>query len=80
MAEEQIEPRGEWRDDMRSGIIASTIANVNRDPKQRGKPYTAGEFTLTFGDTQEKQSNDAITQHAMIAFSILGGVGFGDNR
>lgn len=28
----------------RTGVIASTIANANRDPKKRPKPFTPQEF------------------------------------
>lgn len=39
-----LEPFGEERDDLRSGIIASTIANVNRDSKRRSRPYQPSDF------------------------------------
>ena len=32
------------RSDWRAGLISSTIANVNRDPKKRKKPYTPQDF------------------------------------
>ena len=32
------------RRDYRAGMIASTIANANRDPKKRRKPYEARDF------------------------------------
>lgn len=81
MAEEQIEPRGQWRDDMRAGVVASVVANAHRDSKKRPKPYAASDFVLTF-DTEEKQvDHEAIKSHAVFAFSLFGGVGFnGDNR
>lgn len=42
MAYYKLEPFGESRADLRSGIIASTIANVNR---QKGGPtYKAQDF------------------------------------
>lgn len=39
-----IEPFGEERDDYRSGIVASVIANVNRDSKTRPEPYSPLDF------------------------------------
>lgn len=39
-----IEPWGEARADVRAGIVASTIANVNRNPKYRRKPYSPQDF------------------------------------
>jgi hypothetical protein len=40
------EPFGEWRADVRSGVVASVVANVNRDDKKRPEPYTAADFML----------------------------------
>jgi hypothetical protein len=42
MAFYQIEPFGEERDDLRSGIVASVIANVNRGKNR--KPFKPEEF------------------------------------
>jgi len=39
-----INPWGEERADLRAGIVASTLANVNRDPKRRPEPYRATDF------------------------------------
>jgi hypothetical protein len=32
------------RNDWRTGVIASTIANANRNPKKRSKPYEPSDF------------------------------------
>ena len=42
----EIDPWGEERADLRAGIIASTIANVHRDPKK--KAFTFGDFMPDF--------------------------------
>lgn len=39
-----LEPFGEHRADLRSGIIASTIANANRDAEKHPEPYKPQEF------------------------------------
>ncbi len=44
----QVEPFGEGRADLRAGIVASTIAEVNRDRKKRQKAYTAADFMPQF--------------------------------
>jgi hypothetical protein len=44
----ELEPFGEERADLRSGIVASTIANVNRDPKKQKKPYSPQDFLPKF--------------------------------
>jgi len=40
----QLEPWGAEREDLRSGIVASTIANVNRDPKKRARAFPPDQF------------------------------------
>jgi flagellar basal body rod protein FlgC len=32
-------------EDLRAGIVASTIANVNREPKKQRKPFKPQDFT-----------------------------------
>ena len=44
MAFFSLEPWGSEVEDWRAGLIASTIANVNRDPKKRRKPYEPSDF------------------------------------
>lgn len=44
----EISPFGEERADLRAGVVASVIANVNRDPR-KGKAYQPSDFVLKFG-------------------------------
>jgi hypothetical protein len=44
----ELEPFGEERGDLRAGIVASTVANVNRDPKKQKKPYSPQDFLPKF--------------------------------
>lgn len=44
-----LEPFGEGRADLRSGIVASVIANVNRDPK-KGRAFKPEDFMPKFGE------------------------------
>lgn len=39
-----VEPFGELRGDLRMAQQMALLANVNRDPKQRGHPYEARDF------------------------------------
>jgi hypothetical protein len=48
MAYYSIEPFGEDRIDIAAGLIASTLANIHRDPKQRQKPYSVEEFCADY--------------------------------
>lgn len=45
----EIDPFGYKRGDFQAGIVASTIAEVNRDRKKRHKPYQPSEFVPEFG-------------------------------
>ena len=78
LAEEQIEPRGQWRKDMRAVVVAATIANVNRDQKKHPSAYQPTDFIPEFGP-REPMDEEAIKAKALAVFSIVGGVGFGDD-
>ena len=60
----RLEPFGEERADLRAGIVAATMANTVRDPKQRSKPFTPQEFMplvgaeLGLGDPEEKDPEE----------------------
>ncbi len=40
----EIDPFGGVRGDINAGVIAATIANVNRDPKKRRKAFAIEDF------------------------------------
>ncbi|MEW6048249.1 MAG: hypothetical protein AB1609_17530 [Bacillota bacterium] len=44
MAYFQLEPWGTEVEDWRAGLVAATIANANRDPKRRRRPYEPRDF------------------------------------
>lgn len=50
----QLEPFGVERGDVQAGIVASTIANVNRDRKKRAKPYTPNDFMPKFDEAWQR--------------------------
>jgi len=52
----ELEPFGEERADLRSGVIAATIANVYRDPKKQKKAFEPADFMPKF--EQPKQETD----------------------
>lgn len=43
-----VEPFGPWREDLRSGIVASTVANALRG--KNGRSYQPTDFVPKFGD------------------------------
>ena len=44
----EMEPFGPERGDLQAGIVAATVANVNRDAKKQKKPYSAQDFMPKF--------------------------------
>lgn len=68
MAYSQLEPWGEERDDLRMGIVASTIANSNRGKGQ--KPYKPQDFMPSFEQETEEEAQARLIAKAMKA---LGG-------
>lgn len=67
-----MEPRGEERADLRAGIIASTIANANRDPKKT-KPFKPGDFMPKFDNATEAQSEEEMRIAAQTLVIAFGG-------
>ena len=75
MAYDRLEPFGPEREDLRAGIVASTIANANRDPKRHRQPYTAEDFMPRYGMVDDEGETDQEDLAAKIerAMTALGG-------
>lgn len=62
------------REDYRSALICSVIANVNRDSKRRPKPFMPQDFMLTkTGRTARTQTTDEMLAMAKAWNAALGG-------
>jgi hypothetical protein len=61
-----MEPWGEERADLRAGIVASVVANANRDSKRRPRPYEAKDFMPKFGGTPSVK-NEPMTRERWLA-------------
>lgn len=68
MAYSRLEPWGEERDDLRMGIVASTVANVNRGKNQ--KAFKPTDFMPSFEPETEEQAAERMIAKARAA---LGG-------
>ncbi len=55
MAYDQLEPFGERRADLRMAILASLIANANRDPDKRREPFSPADFMPRFESEPQAQ-------------------------
>jgi hypothetical protein len=60
MAYYTLEPFGEQIADIRHGIAVSTLANINRDSKQRKAPYEASVFIPWHEDNHNPKSNEPL--------------------
>lgn len=65
MAYYGLEPFGDERADLRSGIVAATIANVNRDPKKTRSAFEPGDFMPKFKE-EEKEAKPWEDQLQMV--------------
>jgi len=71
----QSEPFGEARADVRSAIIASVVANSNRDPKKRKKAFTIEDFIPKFGEQEKRQQGwEEQLQNVQMLNEAFGGV------
>lgn len=50
-----IEPFGEFRQELRHGQAQAMLANINRDTKQRSEPFTAIDFMNFVEQVPEKE-------------------------
>lgn len=64
--------RDAWR---RSAMVCAVIANANRDPKRRRKPYTEADFIGRDDGAKpkKKKSPDELLMAAQMANQALGG-------
>ena len=71
MIDYKMEPWGEHRDDLRAGIIAATINNVNVTKKEHIKKPS--DF-MPFFEKEESDENEGINLHEQIleAFKTYG--------
>lgn len=67
IAYSRIEPWGEEREDFRAGIVASTIANVNR--ASNSKPFTPRDFMPDFSRKPETKA-EKLKRQVLEVFKI----------
>ena len=66
-----VEPFGEDRADLRMGILASILANVNRDPKKRARAYTPRDFMPQFGPARHSAERHPMTHDEFQRFKSM---------
>lgn len=75
-----LEPWGLEREDLRAGIVASTIANANRDAKKKPRPFTPEQFMprpleLERDDEDAEIDEDEAAAHGARVDELMGGLG-----
>jgi hypothetical protein len=73
MAYYEMEPFGEERADLRSGIVASTVANAHRDAKRRRKPFRPLDFMPRFDGPKRPKGVESILHMVELFNAALGG-------
>lgn len=63
----KLEPFGQERDNLHAGLVASTIANVNRDADRQAEPYKPRDFMLQF-ETQAEDIEPPPVWQSQLAF------------
>lgn len=68
---EPLDADSEWR----AGLVASTIANVNRDPKKLSRAFSPEDFMRPSFIVDEKKESDksSLSKKITIAMMALGG-------
>ena len=78
MAYYGLAPFGEERADLRAGIVASTVANANRDATRRAQAFEPSDFMPQFGRREEEDEGEGEDWQRMLAMveqwnALLGG-------
>ena len=47
-AYDRLDPIGDERADIAAGIVASVVANTNRDERKRAEPFKPGDFMANY--------------------------------
>jgi hypothetical protein len=69
MAYESVEPFGERRANLHAGIVAATVANVNRDKHTRA--FLPTDFLLEFGRERESGDDEAQMQAMRAQMALI---------
>lgn len=81
MAYDRIDPFGEERGDLRAGILASLLANINRDRKKKSDPFSPLDFMPVVQRNQEidraydqaRKPNPGVAQQVRGIFGAMAG-------
>jgi hypothetical protein len=71
LALHRVNPWGETRADLRAGIVASVVANANRDRKKKPQPFRPVDF-MSYIDPAEVEAGDQreLQKRLLAAFGL----------
>jgi len=70
-----LEPFDSAQEEWRAGLIASTVANANRDAKKRSDPYQPADFMREqYKEKPAPLDPDAVRRKIDLAMAMFGGV------
>lgn len=67
-----IDPWGEQRGDLRAAIVASLIANVNRDTKRRPEPFRPDDF-MPYRQRDARAEQQDLSRRLRAVLGTMGG-------
>jgi superfamily I DNA/RNA helicase len=73
MAYYSIEPFGEARTNYLLAILASLLANMQRDPKKRREPFEPQDFLPELNSTDEEEPHQTWEQQKALLHALLPG-------
>lgn len=65
------------RSDWRAALVASVLAEINRDKKKKSEPYTVSDFMPEFGPASGGAEDEAQTPEQMLAIVELWNAAYG---
>lgn len=68
-----VDPWDEQRADLRAGVVASVLANVNRDSKRRGTPFRPVDF-MPYRQMDDDERQRDLSRRLRSALSAAGKV------
>ena len=71
MAFSSVEPIGDERADLRAALIASVLANINRNPETTPAPFTLADFLFDFWRVAEEKPEGSGWENMLAMAEII---------
>lgn len=71
MAFSSVEPIGEARRDLQAALIASVLANINRNPETKPDPFMISDFLFDFWKVAEEAPEGSGWEHQLAMVEMI---------